>query len=190
MERNRSLIFSVFQPETVLQCSSNNRAGFCTLRLTAFPRWGLNFHLWHSDILHEHAAMQVPALGVYRGGKSLLLNRLMGLKVHRLLTDSCCKRRRVSLVTMSSEAPYEGGFGVGHGQQTFTRQEVPDIPANVSASDRFGFPGGLTYVLSPSPLAEQWRLARIFPQKSEVCCLDIRYGWTQKASSPPRTVFW
>eukprot|EP00439_Symbiodinium_sp_Y106_P072538 s629_g13.t1 len=40
----------------------------------------------------------VPALGVYRGGKSLLLNRLMGLK-----------------------APYAGGFGVGHGQQTFTR---------------------------------------------------------------------
>lgn len=40
----------------------------------------------------------VPALGVYRGGKSLLLNRLMGRK-----------------------APYVGGFGVGHGQETFTR---------------------------------------------------------------------
>lgn len=40
----------------------------------------------------------VPALGVYRGGKSLLLNRLMGL-----------------------QAPYAGGFGVGHDQQTFTR---------------------------------------------------------------------
>lgn len=52
----------------------------------------------------------VPALGVYRGGKSLLLNRLMGLK-----------------------APYEGGFGVGHAQQTFTRgvdvcgEEVPGL---------------------------------------------------------------
>eukprot|EP00438_Fugacium_kawagutii_P016466 Skav211459 [mRNA] locus=scaffold379:180143:182024:- [translate_table: standard] len=41
----------------------------------------------------------VPALGVYRGGKSLLLNRLM---------------RR--------QAPYSNSFGVGHGQQTFTRQ--------------------------------------------------------------------
>merc|ERR1719424_319604 len=40
----------------------------------------------------------VPMLGVYRGGKSLLLNRLMG-----------------------RSAPYEGGFGVGHGQGTFTR---------------------------------------------------------------------
>ncbi|CAJ1348632.1 unnamed protein product [Effrenium voratum] len=40
----------------------------------------------------------VPALGVYRGGKSLLLNRLMGRK-----------------------APYAAGFGVGHGQETFTR---------------------------------------------------------------------
>lgn len=40
----------------------------------------------------------VPALGVYRGGKSLLLNRLMGLR-----------------------APYAHGFGVGHSQQTFTR---------------------------------------------------------------------
>lgn len=40
----------------------------------------------------------VPALGVYRGGKSLLLNRLM--------------QRR---------APYSNSFGVGHGQQTFTR---------------------------------------------------------------------
>ena len=41
---------------------------------------------------------EVPALGVYRGGKSLLLNRLM--------------QRR---------APYSNSFGVGHGQQTFTR---------------------------------------------------------------------
>jgi len=52
----------------------------------------------------------VPALGVYRGGKSLLLNRLMGLRT-----------------------PYKGGFGIGHGQQTFTRgidvcaEEVPDL---------------------------------------------------------------
>mmetsp|Transcript_49218 Transcript_49218/g.157412 ORF Transcript_49218/g.157412 Transcript_49218/m.157412 type:complete len:804 (-) Transcript_49218:122-2533(-) len=40
----------------------------------------------------------VPVLGVYRGGKSLLMNRVMQLR-----------------------APYEGGFGVGHGQHTFTR---------------------------------------------------------------------
>uniref|UniRef100_A0A7S4V7Q1 Guanylate-binding protein N-terminal domain-containing protein n=1 Tax=Alexandrium monilatum TaxID=311494 RepID=A0A7S4V7Q1_9DINO len=40
----------------------------------------------------------VPVLGVYRGGKSLLMNRIMGL-----------------------QAPYAGGFGVGHGQHTFTR---------------------------------------------------------------------
>ena len=57
-----------------------------------------------SDAGLEYLAAQrsplflVPALGVYRGGKSLLLNRLMGLK-----------------------APYKGGFGVGHGQQTYTR---------------------------------------------------------------------
>lgn len=40
----------------------------------------------------------VPALGVYRGGKSFLLNRCMGL-----------------------QAPYGGGFGVGHMQDTHTR---------------------------------------------------------------------
>lgn len=40
----------------------------------------------------------VPVLGVYRGGKSLLLNRCMGL-----------------------QAPYAGGFGVGHTQDTHTR---------------------------------------------------------------------
>eukprot|EP00927_Polykrikos_kofoidii_P077484 TRINITY_DN74420_c0_g1_i1.p1 TRINITY_DN74420_c0_g1~~TRINITY_DN74420_c0_g1_i1.p1 ORF type:complete len:806 (-),score=160.35 TRINITY_DN74420_c0_g1_i1:38-2236(-) len=40
----------------------------------------------------------VPALGVYRSGKSFLLNRCRGLV-----------------------APYEGGFGVGHGQETQTR---------------------------------------------------------------------
>lgn len=40
----------------------------------------------------------VPAIGVYRGGKSFLLNRLMGMK-----------------------SPYSGGFGVGHGQRTVTR---------------------------------------------------------------------
>jgi len=40
----------------------------------------------------------VSVLGVYRGGKSLLLNRLRGLST-----------------------PYLGGFGVGHGQDTFTR---------------------------------------------------------------------
>lgn len=40
----------------------------------------------------------VPMIGVYRGGKSLLMNRLMG-----------------------KSAPYQGGFGVGHGQTTFTR---------------------------------------------------------------------
>jgi len=52
----------------------------------------------------------VPMLGVYRGGKSLLLNRLMGLS-----------------------APYPRGFGVGHGQETYTRgihmcgEIVPDV---------------------------------------------------------------
>mmetsp|Transcript_138004 Transcript_138004/g.251133 ORF Transcript_138004/g.251133 Transcript_138004/m.251133 type:complete len:888 (-) Transcript_138004:95-2758(-) len=40
----------------------------------------------------------VPVLGVYRGGKSMLLNRLRGL-----------------------QSPYKNGFGVGHGQHTFTR---------------------------------------------------------------------
>jgi len=40
----------------------------------------------------------VPVLGVYRGGKSFLLNRCMGL-----------------------QAPYAGGFGVGHMQDTHTR---------------------------------------------------------------------
>mmetsp|Transcript_91167 Transcript_91167/g.142278 ORF Transcript_91167/g.142278 Transcript_91167/m.142278 type:complete len:862 (+) Transcript_91167:48-2633(+) len=40
----------------------------------------------------------VPMLGVYRGGKSMLLCRLMRL-----------------------QAPYANGFGIGHGQQTFTR---------------------------------------------------------------------
>jgi len=40
----------------------------------------------------------VPILGVYRGGKSFLLNRCMGL-----------------------QAPYAGGFGVGHTQETHTR---------------------------------------------------------------------
>jgi len=40
----------------------------------------------------------VPMLGVYRSGKSFLLNRCMGL-----------------------HAPYEGGFGVGHQQDTHTR---------------------------------------------------------------------
>ena len=40
----------------------------------------------------------VPTLGVYRGGKSLLLNRLM-----------------------QRQAPYAHSFGIGHGQQTFTR---------------------------------------------------------------------
>jgi len=40
----------------------------------------------------------VPVIGVYRGGKSLLLNRLQGLT-----------------------SPYAGGFGVGHGQDTYTR---------------------------------------------------------------------
>merc|ERR1719171_2018156 len=52
----------------------------------------------------------VPMLGVYRGGKSLLLNRCMGL-----------------------QAPYDGGFGVGHDQSTHTRgieicaEDVPDL---------------------------------------------------------------
>jgi len=40
----------------------------------------------------------VPMIGVYRGGKSMLLNRLMGLST-----------------------PYKSGFGIGHGQHTFTR---------------------------------------------------------------------
>jgi len=40
----------------------------------------------------------VTMVGVYRGGKSMLLNRIMGLR-----------------------APYTNGFAVGHGQQTFTR---------------------------------------------------------------------
>lgn len=40
----------------------------------------------------------VPVIGVYRGGKSFLLNRCIGLK-----------------------APYTGGFGVGHTQETHTR---------------------------------------------------------------------
>eukprot|EP00913_Durusdinium_trenchii_P018476 g17358.t1 len=40
----------------------------------------------------------IPALGVYRGGKSLLLNRLM-----------------------QRQAPYAQSFGIGHGQETFTR---------------------------------------------------------------------
>eukprot|EP00927_Polykrikos_kofoidii_P014123 TRINITY_DN16154_c0_g1_i2.p1 TRINITY_DN16154_c0_g1~~TRINITY_DN16154_c0_g1_i2.p1 ORF type:complete len:759 (-),score=131.47 TRINITY_DN16154_c0_g1_i2:56-2332(-) len=40
----------------------------------------------------------VPLLGVYRGGKSLVLNRCMGL-----------------------QAPYPNGFGVGHAQDTHTR---------------------------------------------------------------------
>jgi len=40
----------------------------------------------------------VPMLGVYRGGKSFVLNRLRGLS-----------------------APYAGGFDVGHGQSTHTR---------------------------------------------------------------------
>lgn len=40
----------------------------------------------------------VSALGVYRSGKSMMLNR--------------CRRL---------QAPYEGGFGVGHEQRTFTR---------------------------------------------------------------------
>mmetsp|Transcript_23345 Transcript_23345/g.54289 ORF Transcript_23345/g.54289 Transcript_23345/m.54289 type:complete len:745 (+) Transcript_23345:92-2326(+) len=52
----------------------------------------------------------VPMLGVYRGGKSLLLNRLMNLR-----------------------APYAGGFGVGHRQETYTRgihmcgERVPNL---------------------------------------------------------------
>jgi len=52
----------------------------------------------------------VPMLGVYRGGKSMLMNRVM-----------------------NKVAPYEGGFGVGHGQNTFTRgiyicaEEVRDL---------------------------------------------------------------
>eukprot|EP00927_Polykrikos_kofoidii_P031977 TRINITY_DN2737_c0_g1_i1.p1 TRINITY_DN2737_c0_g1~~TRINITY_DN2737_c0_g1_i1.p1 ORF type:complete len:988 (-),score=158.33 TRINITY_DN2737_c0_g1_i1:79-3042(-) len=52
----------------------------------------------------------VPALGVYRGGKSLLLNRLSG-----------------------QQSPYVNGFGVGHQQGTFTRgieicaEDVPDL---------------------------------------------------------------
>lgn len=40
----------------------------------------------------------VPALGVYRGGKSMLLNRLM-----------------------QRTAPYADSFGIGHGQETYTR---------------------------------------------------------------------
>jgi len=40
----------------------------------------------------------VPVLGVYRGGKSFLMNRCMGLR-----------------------SPYSGGFGVGHSQDTHTR---------------------------------------------------------------------
>eukprot|EP00929_Paragymnodinium_shiwhaense_P020043 TRINITY_DN13487_c0_g1_i1.p1 TRINITY_DN13487_c0_g1~~TRINITY_DN13487_c0_g1_i1.p1 ORF type:complete len:865 (+),score=191.76 TRINITY_DN13487_c0_g1_i1:330-2924(+) len=40
----------------------------------------------------------VPALGVYRGGKSMLLNRLQ-----------------------KKTAPYDDGFGVGHQQETYTR---------------------------------------------------------------------
>ena len=51
---------------------------------------------WWKKFLNKN--VEVPALGVYRGGKSLLLNRLM--------------QRR---------APYSNSFGVGHGQQTFTR---------------------------------------------------------------------
>mmetsp|Transcript_17137 Transcript_17137/g.36775 ORF Transcript_17137/g.36775 Transcript_17137/m.36775 type:complete len:902 (+) Transcript_17137:99-2804(+) len=52
----------------------------------------------------------ISALGVYRGGKSLLLNRLSG-----------------------RTAPYKNGFGIGHGQETFTRgiqmcaEEVPEF---------------------------------------------------------------
>lgn len=63
----------------------------------------------------------VPALGVYRGGKSLLLNRLM--------------QRR---------APYSNSFGVGHGQQTFTRgieicaEALPDHAGTVVWMDTEG----------------------------------------------------
>lgn len=63
----------------------------------------------------------LPAVGVYRGGKSLLLNRLMGLK-----------------------APYRDGFGVGHGQQTYTRglslcaEELPDASGTVVWMDTEG----------------------------------------------------
>lgn len=63
----------------------------------------------------------VPALGVYRGGKSLLLNRLM--------------QRR---------APYANSFGVGHGQQTFTRgieicaEALPDRAGTVVWMDTEG----------------------------------------------------
>eukprot|EP00927_Polykrikos_kofoidii_P031978 TRINITY_DN2737_c0_g2_i1.p1 TRINITY_DN2737_c0_g2~~TRINITY_DN2737_c0_g2_i1.p1 ORF type:complete len:997 (-),score=158.26 TRINITY_DN2737_c0_g2_i1:79-3069(-) len=46
----------------------------------------------------RHPLYIVPALGVYRGGKSLLLNRLSG-----------------------RQSPYADGFGVGHSQETFTR---------------------------------------------------------------------
>eukprot|EP00930_Biecheleria_cincta_P100308 TRINITY_DN91944_c0_g1_i1.p1 TRINITY_DN91944_c0_g1~~TRINITY_DN91944_c0_g1_i1.p1 ORF type:complete len:874 (-),score=177.57 TRINITY_DN91944_c0_g1_i1:99-2720(-) len=63
----------------------------------------------------------VPAVGVYRGGKSLLLNRLMRL-----------------------QAPYQDGFGVGHGQQTYTRglslcaEELPNGAGTVVWMDTEG----------------------------------------------------
>lgn len=59
----------------------------------------------------------VPALGVYRGGKSMLLNRLMGLS-----------------------APYAGGFGIGHSQETHTRG------IDICAEDSVEFGGTIVWM--------------------------------------------
>lgn len=92
----------------LLKCAPNLYRRQCLKRLgpRSSPKKGGAETVAVADWLHEFIAdknrtkktVEVPALGVYRGGKSLLLNRLM--------------QRR---------APYSNSFGVGHGQQTFTR---------------------------------------------------------------------
>lgn len=74
----------------------------CPYHLIDVEEDGKAFHLSEEALryLSRQASplYVVPVLGVYRGGKSFLMNRCMGLR-----------------------APYSGGFGVGHSQDTHTR---------------------------------------------------------------------
>lgn len=74
----------------------------CPVQLLSVQEDGHGFQLQEEGLSYlqrQHSPLYlVPMLGVYRGGKSFTLNRCMGL-----------------------QAPYAGGFGVGHSQDTQTR---------------------------------------------------------------------
>jgi len=106
-----TLLFSASMAPTVSAVASASTVAACPVRLLEVGPLGgeggdkdyvEGLHLVEDGLNYlgrlQSPLYVVPMLGVYRGGKSMLLNRIMGLR-----------------------APYTGGFGVGHGQQTFTR---------------------------------------------------------------------